>query len=435
MPDASTVRPRPRRWIVFQYSLGGVAAVMLIAIGSLYLLRRTSTDASIRDAQEKNRVMVAAVVQPALTNNAVVSASSFVDTFDAEVRARLLPAGATRVKLWDAEGRIVYSDERRLIGEQFELGAAERDVLRSGGSHAGVSDLKGAENRFERQGRSLLEVYRRVRTPDGTPLLFETYFDYSAVAAARDTMWRHYASTVFGMLAALAVLQVGLAGSLSRRMRANHGEREELFLRAMRASESERERIARDLHDGIVQDLAGVSFMIAGALDQIGPNVDPSARTGLREASAATRRGIRQLRTLLVDLYPLNLRSAGLESALSDLLARAQSEGLATSLEYDNDVELADEDQELGFRVAQEAIRNTLRHAAASRIDVTVTRLETQTVLEIRDDGGGFDPTATPPKGHFGLRLLADAASARNAMLQWSSSSGEGTLLRLELGP
>ena len=408
---------------------------MLIAVGSLYLLRRTSTDASIREAQEKNRVMAEAVVQPELTNDAVVSSSSFVETFDAAVRERLLPAGAARVKLWDADGRILYSDERRLIGERFELDAEELDVLRNGGGRSGVSDLEESENRFERRDRSLLEVYRRVRTPDGTPLLFETYFDYSAVALARDTMWRDYASAVFGMLAALAVLQVGLAWSLSRRMRADHGEREELFLRAIRASESERERIARDLHDGIVQDLAGVSFMIAGALDQIGPDVDPSARAGLREASAATRRGIRQLRTLLVDLYPPNLRSAGLESALSDLLARAQSEGLATSLEYDNDVELADEDQELGFRVAQEAIRNTLRHAGASSIAVTVIHVDGRSVLEIHDDGGGFDAAAPPPTGHFGLRLLADAASARDAVLQWSSGPGEGTLIRLEWAP
>ncbi len=245
MPEASTVRPRPRRWIVLQYSLGGVAAVMLIAIGSLYLLRRTSTDASIREAQEKNRVMAVAVVQPELTNGAVVSSASFLDTFDTEVRMRLLPAGATRVKLWDAGGRIVYSDERRLIGEQFGLGTEERDVLRSGGSHAGASDLKDAEDRFERRDRSLLEVYRRVRTPDGTPLLFETYFDYSALAAARDAMWRNYAPGVFAMLAALAVLQVGLAWSLSRRLRANHGEREELFVRAMRASEAKRSQLRR----------------------------------------------------------------------------------------------------------------------------------------------------------------------------------------------
>ena len=409
--------------------------MMLIAVGSLYLLRRTSTDASIREAQEKNRVMAEAVVQPELTNDAVESSGSFVSAFDAAVRARLLPAGAARVKLWNADGRILYSDERRLIGETFELDADELAVLRDGGSDAGVSDLEEPENRFERRDRTLLEVYRRLNTPDGTPLLFETYFAYSAVAEARDTLWRDYASVVFGMLATLAVLQVGLAWSLSRRMRTDQGEREALFGRAIRASESERERIARDLHDGVVQDLAGVSFMIVGALDRLGPDIDPNARAGLREASVATRRGIRQLRTLLVDLYPANLRSAGLESALSDLLARAQSEGLATDLDFADDVELRDEDQELAFRVAQEAIRNTLSHAAARAVTVTVTRIESQTVLEIRDDGRGFDTGVAPITGHFGLRLLADAASERGAALKWSSTIGEGTLVRLALGP
>lgn len=423
---------RSRRWLVLLYSLGGIAAILLLAVAAVVVLRRTSTDESVRNARERSRVMAISVVAPALTDEAAAGDAGFVERFDGVVRNRLLPTGAVRVKVWNDRGQIVYSDEPRLIGRRFPLGADERAVLRHGGSDAGVSNLAAPENRFEARDRKLLEVYTQVRTPDGTPLLFETYFPYSAVTASRNALLRKYAPIVLVTLGVLALVQLTLAWLLARRIRREEEERERLHREALHASEQERRRIARDLHDGVVQDLVGVSFTIAGALDELGPDVDVAGRAALDDAAAATRRGISQLRTLLVDIYPPNLATEGLEAAIADLLTRAQSDGLATSLDYDPAVTLASDDQALAFRVVQEATRNTLRHGAAQRIDVRVAgngagRVE----IGVTDDGSGFDPATIGPSEHFGLQFLHDAAARQGAELAIVSAPGRGTTVRL----
>lgn len=425
---------RSRRWLVLLYSLGGIVAIVLLAVASFLVLRETSTDEAVRDARHQNRVLATSVVEPALTDEASTGDGGFVERFDEIVHRRILPTGVTRVKIWNRAGRIVYSDEARLDGHAFPLGADERAVLAHGGSDAGVSDLTAPENRFEVPDRKLLEVYGQVRTPDGTPLLFETYFPYAAVTASRNELLDKYAPIVLTTLGILAVVQITLAVLLSRRIRREEEERERLHAEARRASEDERRRIARDLHDGVVQDLAGVSYAIAGALDELGPEVDVDGRAALEDASVATRRGISQLRTLLVDIYPPNLATEGLEAALTDLLTRAQRDGLTTELDYAPATALTDDEQELAFRVAQEAIRNTLAHAAATHLAVRVGPEDGATVLVVADDGRGIDGTAETPDGHFGLRYLSDAAARVGAGLDVESGAGRGTQVRLRLG-
>ena len=425
---------RSRRWLVLLYSLGGIVAIVLLAVASYLVLRQTSTDEAVRDARQQNRVLAVGVVEPALTDEAASGDPSFVERFDEIVHRRILPTGVTRVKVWNSDGRIIYSDESRLDGEKFPLGGEEREVFVEGGSEAEVSDLTSPENRYEVPDRKLLEVYSRVRTPNGTPLLFETYLPYAAVTASRNQLVDKYAPIVLTTLGILAVVQIALAIALSRRIRREEETRERLHAEAIRASDDERRRIARDLHDGVVQDLAGVSYAIAGALDELGPDVDAEGRAALEDASIATRRGISQLRTLLVDIYPPNLATEGLEAALADLLTRAQRDGLTTELHYEPETRLSDDEQELAFRVAQEAIRNTLVHAGAAHLSVRVAPGRDGTVLVVSDDGRGFTGTAEPPEGHFGLRYLSDAASRAGATLDVVSKPGQGTLVRLGLG-
>ena len=79
------------------------------------------------------------------------------------------------MKLWREDGTIVYSDEPRLVGRRFDLGDDERAVLEHGGAEAEVSDLDEPENEYERGFGKTVEVYSRVRSPEGEPLLFESY--------------------------------------------------------------------------------------------------------------------------------------------------------------------------------------------------------------------------------------------------------------------
>src|SRR5262249_10620544 len=152
-------------------------------------------------------------------------------------------------------GRIVYSDEPRLVGMRFPLDRDELDAAAQDRPLAEVSDLSKPENRFERGlGDQLLEVYYPVKAPDGTQLLFETYLRLSGLAARGRTVWLAFLPVLLAALIVLWLIQAPLAWSLARRVHNAQRERERLLLRAVDASTAERRRIAADLHDGVVQD-------------------------------------------------------------------------------------------------------------------------------------------------------------------------------------
>ena len=86
------------------------------------------------------------------------------------------------MKIWRADGTILYSDETRLIGARYPLGEEEHDVLRRGGTRAEVSDLDKPENRFETGSGGLVEVYTRIVSPEDEPMLFEVYYSADDLA-------------------------------------------------------------------------------------------------------------------------------------------------------------------------------------------------------------------------------------------------------------
>jgi signal transduction histidine kinase len=159
----------------------------------------------------------------------------------------------------------------------------------------------------------------------------------------------------------------------------------------------------------------------------------------LQDHAGTVRDAIAGLRSLLVDIYPPSLRTSGLAAALSDL-ARTTS-GSAAQVDVRVDEAAADAlpeaAREAVFRVAQESLRNSVRHAEASAVALRLFPEEDGTiVLEIEDNGQGFDPSvilANPAHGHFGLHLMADAAARCGAALTVSSSPGGGTALRMIL--
>jgi len=144
------------------------------------------------------------------------------------------------------------------------------------------------------------------------------------------------------------------------------------------------------------------------------------------------------LRTLLVDIYPPNLESAGLAAALDDLAATVRGRGLQATVTVDPDATgiLTTEQQRFIYRTTQECLRNVVKHADAETVDVTLTRQASGVVLEIVDDGVGMSDDivdgASEP-GHFGLRLLADLASEHGATLSVATAEGQGTAWRVEI--
>jgi signal transduction histidine kinase len=341
-----------------------------------------------------------------------------------------------RVKIWSQGGRILYSDQPAIIGERYRLGVDERSLFSEGGADAELSELSRPENRYERQEGKLLEAYTPIRTPDGTQVLFEIYQRFGSVTASSEDMLRALALPLLAGLLVLLLFQVPLAWSMASRLQRSHGERERLLRSAVEASTQERQRIAADLHDGVVQDLAGVAFGLAPLAEEADRRGAESEASVLRNAIARLRQGIRGLRTLLVEIHPPNLESTGLEAALSDLLAPLEAEGIRAELRVDGRDHSESATDPLVYRVANEAIRNVRTHAAATSVRVSVTRPdEGGTRLVVEDDGRGFDRAARErgaAGGHLGLALLEDVVRQAEGTLEVESEPGRGT--RIELG-
>jgi len=423
------------------FAVSALVAVVLVGVIESFVFRSAGTAESIRDARTVSATVGHGIVEPALTDGIVAGDPRSIAEIDGVVRDRVLGDAILRVKIWDATGRIVYSDEPRLIGARYTLGADEQEAIQGNGVDAELSDLGRPENRFERRFGQLLEVYLPVHTPNGTPLLFETYLPYRDVAeTGRKVSSAVIPALVIGLVV-LALIQIPLAWRMARRIERGRVDRERLLRRALEASTAERRRIAGDLHDGVVQEFAGLSMSLSAAAEAAESEGAPGAASALRSGADRTRHGMRQLRTLLVEIYPPSLHTAGLEPALSDLLAPLLARGVATNLEVDPGIEADRGTEALVFRTAQEALRNVQAHSDAGAVEV---RLRQQAqhgpgdalVLTVRDDGRGFsseDLDRSGGEGHMGLPLLAGLAEETGGRLSVESEPGLGTIVRLEV--
>ena len=418
---------------VTQFALAGLAVLAVFGAAAVLALRSLGNAEALRDARQFATLAGQGIVEPTVAPGLLRGRPEAIAAVDRMVQERVLGERVVRVKLWARDGRIVYSDEPRLIGTRFPLDAEKLDVLRTGATKASLSDLSGPENRYEREQGDLYEVYLPIRAPDGTPLLFETYQRRSAVASTGRRIWMPFAALLLGSLLLLWLVQVPLAWRLGRRLQRTQAEREALLVRAVEASDDERRRIAADLHDGPVQDLAGISYSLSAAAQT---EESPATRSTLEQAAAGTRDAMRRLRSLLVEIHPPNLRASGLEAALADLLAPLQARGVETELRVDAPLGLDEEAERIVYRAAAEALRNVARHAGANRIAVSVERDEAWVRLMVADDGAGFasdDRERRREEGHVGLSLLEELAARAGGRLDVRSAPGEGTTFELEL--
>lgn len=420
---------------VAQFAASGAAALVIVGLATTIASRRIGEREGIVDARTQTVIKAQGLVQPAFSDAVLLGGADAVATLDDVVRSQVLDEDLVRVKIWSRDGTIVYSDESRLVGDRYALGADETAALETGAIEAEVSDLTKPENRYERESGKLLEVYLPIRSPSGEPVLFEAYYRYSLVERNGSRLWRSFAPIALGSLLLLALVQIALGWSLARRLRMRLLEREQLLRRALRASDAERRRIASDLHDGAVQDLAGVAYSLSAAARQAGSGGSPAA-ADLEAAAESVRDSIRSLRSLIVDIYPPDFSETPFESALAELLARATDAGLDVGLDVEIRSPLPDSTARLLYRAAQEGVRNVLAHAGATALNVRVTDDGATAVLEVTDDGVGLDTGTLESRtaaGHVGLRALRGLVVDAGGRLEVRGEPGRGTALRVEV--
>jgi two-component system, NarL family, sensor kinase len=413
-----------------------MAAIVVVGVGGFFALRSIAIDESERATAERVEDL-GKLVEGDLEDGILRRDPEAIARLDESVQARVLSGAIVRVKLWRGDGTVLYSDEPALIGKRYTLGGEEAELIEEGGAEAELSDLSQPENRYERPQGKLLEAHTRIRTPNGTPVLFEIYERFGSITGNARRLLGALAPPLLAGLLVLLLFQVPLAWSMARRLQREHRDREGLLANAIEASDQERRRIASDLHDGVVQDVAGVAFGLAPLAEDAARRGDETQARALRDSMAQLRQGVRDLRTLLVEIHPPSLESTGLGAALSDLLSPLEADGIATEVHVDDHVHAGSSGDALVYRVAREALRNVQTHSGAQSVRVELTRPEPDTTrLVVTDDGRGFAPAERVRRGeegHVGLTLLESLVRQSHGHLEISSEPGRGTTVELEV--
>ena len=222
------------------------------------------------------------------------------------------------------------------------------------------------------------------------------------------------------------------------------GEDEKIFLRAVadqaavavenarlfseargKAALEERQKLARELHDSVSQALYGIALGVETARELL-PDDPERAAEPLDYATTLAEAGMTEMRALIFELRPESLEKEGLVAALEKQAAAVQARhGIRVEAELDKEPEASLEVKEALYRVAQEALHNTVKHARAANVKLKLEELPEEFTLGISDDGLGFDARNDFP-GHLGLKSMRERATRLGGTLEVTSEPGHG---------
>ena len=411
---------------VLRFAIPGALGMVLLAFASLAVSVAVAREQSVTDARTTAEWLARTVVEPRIDEGLQTGKPARMAELDAAFSASISGSDVKAIRLWNSDGVVIYSNDPRLIGERFGVpeGFAEGPVQ-------GMADPNRPENRYLDPEANWVQVSLPVVGGDGSRYLFQISKLQDSLQQEARSVWMAFAPILAGSMVLLAVLLVVLGIRMASRISSELRTREELLERAVDASEMERSRIAADLHDGTVQHLAGLSFALAGMAARADASGDHDSAALLSDAAGTTRTSVRELRTLLVDIYPPNLQTSGLVPAIEDLLRGLPDEIVVeTSLVEPSDVQ--PRSRAALYRVAREALANVAKHADATRVVVTMEERADSVVMTVADDGRGFDPQ-TERTGHLGLRLMDDLVAANGGRLTVRSAPGAGTSVTVEV--
>src|SRR3954451_5110787 len=426
-----------RRWAsstvrgaIYRFAAGSLLVLVVVGLASFVVARDLARDTALKEARVRGAAFARGVGAPLVNSGVRAGDPTQMSRLNEVLRNRLVDGSIVHIKVWDRDGRVLWADEHGLPGHVFRLEPAGAALFGTNRVIAETSDLKDAENVLERSEAPLVEVYSGVRDADGVPLVFESYWSTDRVEADRREILSRLAPLSLGSLLLLEMAMLPLAISLARRVDRAKAQQSRMLQLAVSGADLERRRIVRNLHDGVIQDLAALGSaipIVASKLPHTGRS-EP-ARRALDELASSVERDVISLRTLVTDVYPTNLQRGGLQDAVDVLVRSATSSGLTVTTDIDGSVEESLTVTQFAFRVIREGLRNVVEHAEAKRASIRVTRDGDDVVVSVIDDGKGARPERAGT-GHVGLKLLTDMAHELGGRMDVSSGPGHGTTLQ-----
>lgn len=425
----------PTQKVLTYHSLASLGVMLLVAIAAAAIAQQVARNESERDARWVGGLYASGLIGPLVTAGVREGDPDALSVLDRAAKARIAESQVVRIKVWAADGTVLYSDASQLIGRRFTLEDEDLGVLLgTEPADSELSDSDRPENVYERGMGQLVEVYARAVDQTGQPVLVETYFSAQRLYDRARQLERASLTVLLSALFLLALLLLPLSVWLAKR--AERFERERIAAERAVADSvlAERKRLAAELHDGVIQDLTGVGYALYSLSRTVENQAASGAGDGVHEVLSAVdrigdivRSDIAVLRGVSTSMYVSQGKDIDLARMIRDLAA---TEGVPAGVGALPPLSTAV--VSAVFQVAREALRNALRHSG------TVPRLTLQVENErlslvVADDGTGFDPDRVigVSDGHLGLTLLEDAAARVGGVLEVRTAPGAGTVVQL----
>ncbi|MBX7053965.1 MAG: hypothetical protein K1X36_03340 [Pyrinomonadaceae bacterium] len=266
--------------------------------------------------------------------------------------------------------------------------------------------------------------------PDGTISEVPAMLRISVEAYYWETWWFRTLAIIAAIVLIICIFRVRVG-----QLKAQQAQQKAFSARLIEAHESERERIAKDLHDGLGQNL-----LMINNLARAGVAADPRSdeqRLKLRQISNIVAETINETREMIGDLSPKNLRRFGLAASIRNMIKNVER---ATSVAFEAEIDEIDaifppQAELMIYRIVQEALNNIIKHSDSPRGRVVISKLSDAVALEVSDVGNGFDvEEALDPAGRYsgsGLQNMVQRVRMTGGQIDIESRVGEGTNIKI----
>ncbi|MFL6131351.1 MAG: sensor histidine kinase [Nocardioidaceae bacterium] len=422
----------------------GFLVMVVIGLGAAFASRSVAQDQALEDSERMTQRLAKLVIGPAV-GRYLAKQPGAAEELTRTVQNRMADGNLTEVTVWSADGLVLFSNKAEDIGHKV---SPPPDGVPQAIAGETTSDFEDGEPEADNpampaddaaaEPERFVEVYTPLQVTGQPPLVFEAYYNYERVDQVAHRLLQQTLPLVLIPLVILQLIQIPIALSLARRIKRHEHERSRLLERALSVSDRERVRFAADLHDGPIQDLAGISY----ALGAVAPTVIDRHASLMARVQDALKRSIESLRGLMTDLYPPDLRSGNLDQTITTLADQVRESGAQVELDLGEVPGLSEEGVATLYRVARESLANVQKHAQASMVKVTLGLVEgfrgtdqPCARLVVADNGVGVDVSRLDRRaeGHLGLRLLADRVESIGGELRITSAPGQGTTVQAVL--
>lgn len=391
-----------------RFSAGSVLALLVLGLASTLVAARVAREEALHDGQRKVGAIGRTLAGPLVTTEVRARTPGAAEQLDTVLMNRMSDGTLSHVKVWSSDGTVIWADEPTAVGRSFDLSDDVKSLFGTEETVARVTEIYGDDIDSQERGE-WLEVYAGAHDADGTPIVFEAYLPTAAMHQDRATLTRTIVPLVLGALVLFQLAVLPLAVSLAQRVDRAQAERERMMRHALDASDLERRRIAHDLHDGVIQDLAGLGYAMPSVVAHLLSPGQEAARETIELVSQVLSRDVWVLRSMVTDIYPPALDGGLLATALEELAQQTERHGVTVTTDVRVHPTLSEHAARLVYRVAREGLLNVVKHARANSAVVEVASDVDNVVVRVSDDGAGPDSGGVgSAPNHLGLRLLED---------------------------